>query len=53
MQQKIVELNKRGCKEIAKKIKKFIRAIIKMFLSTEDVTNLPEIGHVSALFNAE
>jgi len=46
VQQKIVELHKieSGCKKIAKALKiliSTIKAIIKKFQSTKDVTNLP------------
>ena len=52
VQQKIVELHKieSGCKKIAKALKipiSTIRAIIKRFQSTKDVSNLPGRGRVS------
>ena len=52
VQQKIVELHKieSGCKKIAEALKipiSTIRAIIKQFQSTKDVTNLPGRGRVS------
>jgi len=52
--QKIVELHKieRFCKKIAKALKipiSTIRAKIKKFKSTKDVTNLPGRGRVSIL----
>jgi len=51
-QQKIVEFHKieNGCKKIVKALKIpifTIRAIIKKFQSTTDVTNLPGRGRVS------
>ena len=54
VQQKIVERHKieSGCKKIAKELKipiLTIRAIIKKFQSTKDVTNLPGRGRVSML----
>jgi len=52
VQQKIVELHKieSGCKKITKALKipiSTIRAIIKKFQSTKDVTNLHGRGRVS------
>ncbi len=52
VQNKIVELHKKesGCKKRAKALKipiSTIRAIIKNFQSTKDVTSLPGRGHVS------
>jgi len=54
VQQKIVDHHKieSGCKKTAKELKipiSNIRAIIKKFQSTTDVTNLPERGCVSIL----
>jgi hypothetical protein len=55
VQQKIVELHKieSGFKKIAKALKipiYTIRAIIKKFQLTKDVTNLPGRGHVYISF---